>query len=213
MTTRIAEPTLFDEERIVEIADTLASAGWVVFPHFVPTPQIETLRTRVQTLAHNGALRPASIGRGENAHTNAQIRSDGIFWIENGAQDTVDIAARDFGESLVTALNAQLFAGLDHAELHYALYPPGARYGKHLDRHRDSDARVISMVLYLNETWQADWGGELVLYGEDARELTRVSPRGGTLVLFLSERFPHEVLPATQPRMSLTGWLRRRTVC
>ena len=32
----------------------------------------------------------------------------------------------------------------------------------------------------------------------------------GTLVCFLSERFEHEVLPATRSRWSLTGWFRSR---
>jgi len=37
-----------------------------------------------------------------------------------------------------------------------------------------------------------------------------VHPTGGTLVLFLSERFAHEVLPAKRERLSLTGWFKSR---
>jgi len=37
-----------------------------------------------------------------------------------------------------------------------------------------------------------------------------VLPRGGRLVAFQSERFEHEVLPATRERLSFTGWYRRR---
>lgn len=47
------------------------------------------------------------------------------------------------------------------------------------------------------------------LYLADGRELD-VLPEAGTLVLFLSADLPHEVLPATRERLSLTGWLRRR---
>jgi hypothetical protein len=36
--------------------------------------------------------------------------------------------------------------------------------------------------------------------------------RGGTLVVFLSDRFPHEVLPARRERLSLAGWFRRRSL-
>ena len=39
-----------------------------------------------------------------------------------------------------------------------------------------------------------------------------VLPRGGTLVVFLSDRFPHEVLPARRERLSLAGWFRRRSL-
>ena len=35
-------------------------------------------------------------------------------------------------------------------------------------------------------------------------------PQAGTLALFLSGEMPHEVLPATRERLSLTGWFRRR---
>jgi SM-20-related protein len=37
-----------------------------------------------------------------------------------------------------------------------------------------------------------------------------VVPAGGCLVVFLSGEVPHEVLPATRERLSLTGWFRRR---
>ncbi|MCO6705038.1 2OG-Fe(II) oxygenase, partial [Streptomyces sp. CHB9.2] len=37
-----------------------------------------------------------------------------------------------------------------------------------------------------------------------------VLPLGGSLVCFLSGQLPHEVLPATRERLSLTGWFRRR---
>jgi SM-20-related protein len=149
------------------------------------------------------------VGRGHSAHTNTEFRSDGIFWIEAGG-DAADTSAMQFARTLLSALNAQLFLGLDHAELHYALYPPGGRYGKHLDRHRDSDARILSFVVYLNESWKTQWGGQLQLYTMDDTPLTRVEPEAGTMVLFRSELFPHEVLASSQNRASLTGWLRRR---
>ncbi|HQR51332.1 MAG TPA: 2OG-Fe(II) oxygenase [Methylophilaceae bacterium] len=37
-----------------------------------------------------------------------------------------------------------------------------------------------------------------------------VLPQGGTLMTFLSDRFWHEVLPASRERMSVTGWFRTR---
>ncbi|WP_255856521.1 2OG-Fe(II) oxygenase [Marinobacterium rhizophilum] len=38
--------------------------------------------------------------------------------------------------------------------------------------------------------------------------MERVEPCYGTLVVFLSDRFPHEVLPARRQRLSLAGWYR-----
>ena len=65
------------------------------------------------------------------------------------------------------------------------------------------------MVVYLNPNWGADDGGELVLYQNDAdTEGLKVTPLMGTVVLFLSEEFPHEVLPAQRDRYSIAGWYR-----
>ena len=67
--------------------------------------------------------------------------------------------------------------------------------------------RVVSCVLYLNDGWKASDGGALRIYCDD--DVREVMPVGGTLVCFLSERFEHEVLPATRERLSITGWFRR----
>ncbi|MNU05986.1 hypothetical protein D3C72_2509970 [compost metagenome] len=66
-------------------------------------------------------------------------------------------------------------------------------------------------MFYLNEAWPQDAGGQIRLYLDaDCREFVDVEPEAGTLVLFLSDRFWHEVLPARQQRLSVTGWYRRR---
>ena len=95
-------------------------------------------------------------------------------------------------------------------ECHYSRYPRGAFYKTHLDRFGDHDLRVVSLVFYLNERWQDHQGGELLIHDTSGNTIERVLPRSGTMVAFLSARFPHEVLPATRPRLALTGWMRRR---
>ena len=72
--------------------------------------------------------------------------------------------------------------------------------------------RVLSVVAYLNSSWSQDDGGELVLYrDEQDAEGIKVTPLNGTLVIFLSEEFPHEVLPANRDRYSVAGWFRCNT--
>lgn len=57
--------------------------------------------------------------------------------------------------------------------------------------------------------WRAADGGALRLHLSDGG--TRdVVPQGGALAAFRSECLEHEVLPAARPRLSLTGWFRRR---
>ena len=68
---------------------------------------------------------------------------------------------------------------------------------------------MLSVVLYLNEDWHADDGGALRIHVDDGA--TRdVLPEGGTLVAFLAADFEHEVLPATRPRLAVSGWFRTR---
>ena len=38
-----------------------------------------------------------------------------------------------------------------------------------------------------------------------------VTPNFGTIVVFLSEEFPHEVLPALRDRYAIAGWFRLNT--
>jgi SM-20-related protein len=82
-----------------------------------------------------------------------------------------------------------------------------------VDRFRDDDTRVVSVVLYLTAAWRPEDGGCLRLHLRDTGSPTvhDVAPHAGTLVAFLADRFPHEVMPATRARYSLTGWFRRRS--
>ena len=66
--------------------------------------------------------------------------------------------------------------------------------------------------LYLNPRWQAaDGGGLLIEVGKGGRETLAVAPDCGTLVVFLSEDFAHEVLAAKRDRYSIAGWFRARS--
>ena len=60
------------------------------------------------------------------------------------------------------------------------------------------------MVLYLNEAWQPGDGGELALYIDDKQYC--IEPVAKRLLLFRSDKVPHEVLETHKDRYSLTGW-------
>lgn len=112
-------------------------------------------------------------------------------------------------ERLRLALNERLVLGAFTLELHWALYPPGAGYARHVDQPRGGRERVVSIVLYLNEGWQSADGGALRLHHETEGEID-VLPRAGTLAAFRSEGLAHEVCVARRERLALTGWMRRR---
>jgi SM-20-related protein len=112
-------------------------------------------------------------------------------------------------EALRLELNQELMAGLVDFEGHFARYPAGAGYSRHVDQLSGSDVRVLSAVLYLNDEWSDEDGGQLRLHLGDGGSRD-VTPLGGRLVVFRSEQFEHEVLPARRERLSFTGWFRRR---
>lgn len=194
-------PALFDD-----IARALATTGYMVLPQALPPALVDALFIHFKSLAVND-FRRAGIGKEIEHQVNAFVRSDAIAWLDGSHAATSDYLS--WMEALRLGLNQRLFLGLFDFESHYAWYPHGAFYRKHLDAFKGQMNRVISSVLYLNPTWTPADGGELVIYNSDGeRELERIAPQYGKLVLFLSEEFPHEVLPVNKPRYSIAGWFR-----
>lgn len=203
-----AMPISSDHPLLLRIVDELAEHGWSQQNIFLPMDLTRALAAECRKRAAEGEMAPAAVGRGPTSEIREAIRGDRIQWIEPGQALACDryLALMD---SLREAINRSLFLGLEDFESHFALYPPGAFYLKHLDRFRDDDRRAVSAVLYLNEAWLPQEGGQLRMYLKDRGEYD-VLPTGGCLVVFLSGEVPHEVLPATRDRLSLTGWFRRR---
>ena len=200
-----------DHPSLLQIVDDLAERGWSQQNIFLPPSLTRELAAECRARAAQGELAPAAVGRGLAQEVREGIRGDHIQWLEPGQAPSCDqyMAVMD---SLRQALNRALFMGLEDFESHFALYPPGAFYRKHVDRFRDDDKRVVSAVIYLNEDWEPEDGGQLRMYFKDGVQYD-VEPQAGCLVVFLSGDMPHEVMPATRDRLSLTGWFRRRGAC
>lgn len=197
-----------DDPLLLRVVDDLVERGWSQQNLFVPQALTLELAAECRKRSREGELAPAAVGRGPGQEVREGIRGDHIQWVEPGDCAPCD-RYLELMDSLREALNRSLFLGLEEFECHFALYPPGAFYKRHLDRFRDDDARMVSAVLYLNTEWAPGHGGELRMYlkGDVAYD---VAPTGGCLVVFLSGDMPHEVLPAARDRLSLTGWFRRR---
>lgn len=173
----------------------------------LPPALVDALFVRVCGLP-DAALTPAGIGREGEHQVNRFVRGDQTRWLEPG--QPVAAALLGWMERLRLGINRRLYLGLFDYEAHYARYAPGAFYRRHLDAFAGGGTnRVLSTVLYLNPAWGADDGGEMLLYADDGREvLERLAPVYGRLAVFLSERFPHEVLPTRRTRYSVAGWFR-----
>jgi SM-20-related protein len=193
------------------VAAALAAGRCALIPDAVPPSAIAELAADLRRRDDAGMLCSAGTGRG-NAHAiEASLRGDRIAWIEDDDLAPALGPLRALLASLRRALNERCWLGLIDAEMHYALYPPGARYARHRDRFADEDSRVVSFVLYLNEDWRPEDGGALRCHPAGGA-IYDVQPHAGTLVMFLSAELEHEVLPARRERIAVTGWLRRRTM-
>jgi SM-20-related protein len=192
--------------------ERIATDGWTVVPDFLDAGLTASLRQESAALFAQGEFHDAAIGSGADRQVARKVRADQIRWLGDGGQSAAQRACLDAFERLRLALNRQLQLGLFEFECHFARYAPGAYYRKHVDQFSRDSRRRLSSVLYLNEGWQKDDGGELRLYlaREPDAPSVDILPEGGSLVLFLSEGFPHEVLSARRERLSLTGWFKTR---
>ena len=194
------------------LADHFVEHGWAVQEDFLPMARWRALAVEAEQLWVQGAFHEAGIGRDPARRLQVRIRGDYTLWLDRQITPAACQFVEQELEAVRRALNASGCLGLFEFEGQLARYPAGARYARHRDQLRDTQARQVSVVLYLNADWQRTEGGELCLYrGQSAADARMaIKPRGGTLVLFASADTPHEVRPATRARLSLSGWLRRR---
>ena len=201
-----ASPSAPPTEQIVA---GLVRDGYAALPGFLLPALVRALRREALLRDRRGEFTPAAVGGpGERQHDDS-IRTDRTCWLTGEAGPQRRLLA--VLETLRQEINSALFLGLFDLEAHFALYPPGGFYRRHRDAFRNDDARVVSVVLYLNTGWTPEDGGTLRLWPSPEARLQAldIAPRAGTLVCFLSERIPHEVLPAHSDRLSIAVWFRR----
>lgn len=204
--------TLLSEPLLERLATDLAEQGWAICDDFLPLTLTRQLVSECRQRHAHGLLTEAATGRGNAQRIRPELRGDSIQWLEVGQSAATDAYLQAM-DDLRQGVNVRLYLGLEDYEGHFALYPPGGFYLRHLDRFRDDDRRDLSAIFYLNEGWSEEAGGMLRLFLDeqtDAPRLLDVQPVAGRLVLFRSALLFHEVLPAQRERLSLTGWFRRR---
>lgn len=188
----------------------LERQGWAFADESIPDGWARELFLECRKSWEEGLFTEASIGRGTEKGRHSEIRGDSILWLNSKQSSSASQNFLQWAEELRQELNQRYFLGLRSTEFHFARYPVGKAYQKHIDQHRGTPHRKISLVLYLNPQWSAQDGGELCLYSaeDDNVLIQKILPQGGRLVLFRSDLVPHEVLPCFQTRWSLTGWFR-----
>jgi len=155
------------------------------------------------------SLSPASTGNNEDRAVSA-LRGDSSLWLDDPRCGMASKSFLDKLDILRNDLNELLLLGLESVEAHYSIYPVGSIYSRHRDRFRNDDARILSLVCYLNPDWPETAGGHLRLYLKDGD--LDIAPQLGTSVIFSSEEIEHEVMPSAQTRYSIAAWFRRREI-
>lgn len=188
------------------ISDEISRNSWTQATRSFQSDLLRKLGEEARLHEAAGRLNLASTGHNESK-TLSSIRGDSTLWLDDircgdaskKFLQALDILRRDLSQSMML--------GLETVEAHFAVYPAGAAYARHKDCFRDDDARVLSLVCYLNIDWPDDAGGALRLHLPDGSK--DIAPMSGTTVIFLSNEIEHEVLPAKQTRYSIAAWFRR----
>lgn len=179
----------------VGIADNFLSPGLALH-----------LKQNLTTLFAEKQLLPAGTGNNTLVAHDTAFRSDRIYWLDRNHNNLHENAFFDLVDNFVQYLNSTCYTGIASYEFHYALYEKGSFYKKHLDQFKNNNSRKYSMIMYLNNDWQPEDGGELCIYQNSTQQ--KISPNNGKSVFFKSADLEHEVLLANRPRMSITGWLK-----
>ncbi len=213
MDTPLFEELAFHENASYEaIISSLLENNYAVVENFFTPKLIGQLRQVLFQKNKENSLKKAAVGNKTNQVIDREVRGDYIEWIDFSRANNVEKEFFKTIENFVEYLNKTCFMGILHKEFHYAIYPEGTFYERHLDTFKNDDRRILSMVLYLNdESWTIDKnGGELVIYTAKNESLS-LAPYPGRLVIFESQFLEHEVKPVKEgQRLSITGWLKTR---
>lgn len=190
------------------IAAALRATGLCVCPGFLAPATRRALAGDLRAAQDAHGFHRAGTGQGAGHEVRDEVRTDDVCWLDRLTPTAAQAVLWAQLEALQLAFNRSLFLGLVAIDGHFAAYPAGGFYRRHLDRFRADDARTVSVIIYLNADWQPADGGALRIYGDDA--YVDVAPRGGTLVCFLSGEREHEVLASAATRLSFAGWFTTR---
>jgi len=197
-------------ERIIQ---DLLDKRYSVIDNFFNATEVDILREHLLAKYEEDNFKKAAIGNKTSEVIEKSIRGDFILWINETEAGKAEKTYFNKINSLVEYLNRTCFMGILTKEFHYAVYPEGTFYKRHLDTFQNDGRRKLSMVCYLNnEDWKPENGGELSIYTsvEHQEQETKVYPFPGRVVIFESQELEHEVKPVKVPRLSITGWLKTR---
>ena len=165
------------------------------------------LQENIFQLQQDNLMTAAGIGNLEIKDAHQKMRSDQIYWMDKSHDNIYEQEFLQLAEDFIDRLNSTCYTGINGYEFHYAVYAEGSFYKRHRDQFKNDSDRKYSLINYLNDNWQEEDGGQLLVYQEEA--VQKILPQSRTAVFFKSDQMEHEVTVANRQRMSITGWLKR----
>ncbi|MDM1073861.1 2OG-Fe(II) oxygenase [Empedobacter brevis] len=198
-----------------KIIDDLSNQKYSISDFFFSVEETKQLREAIIRTEDKHDFHQAAIGNSQNEQVIKSIRGDKIKWMDEMNKTKTEEIFFSKINDFIDYLNKTCYMGIEESEFHYAIYPEGTFYQKHVDAFKNDDRRTLSIVLYLNdEQWKDEFGGQLTLFlpSEDKEEKELdILPLAGRLAVFDSKTIPHEVKTVNRPRYSITGWLKTRS--
>lgn len=196
-----------------EIITELVEKQYCIADNFFDPVEVAALRNSLKEKYEEDNFKKAAVGNKTNEVIAKSIRGDFILWLNEAESGPAEKLFFNKINAFVDYLNKTCFLGILTKEFHYALYPKGTFYKRHLDTFQNDGRRKLSLVCYLNdEDWKPENGGELVIYKDVSGKETAkaIYPLPGRVVIFESQELEHEVKPVNTTRLSITGWLKTR---
>lgn len=204
----------FQENAVYEaIISDLVERKYSIVEDFFDLKEIRKMRATLLNKYEEDSFKKAAIGNKTNEVIEKAVRGDFILWLNEADAGENELLFFNKINPFISYLNKTCFLGILFKEFHYALYPTGTFYKRHLDTFQNDDRRKLSLVCYLNEEdWIPENGGELVIYKmiEGEEHPITIYPYPGRVVIFESQLLEHEVKPVNTMRLSITGWLKTR---
>lgn len=172
------------------------------------TPELSAgLQQNIAQLQKDDKMTFAGVGNEVVMDTKQKMRGDKIYWMDKSHDNIFEQEFLFQMEGFIDRLNSTCYAGINDYEFHYAVYEEGSGYKRHKDQFKNDSNRKYSLINYLNNDWQQQDGGQLMIYQNN--ESQTIQPQSQTAVFFKSDEMEHEVTLANRRRLSISGWLKQ----
>lgn len=121
----------------------IANHHYSIIEDFFTPREVLLLRQSLLEKHEEDKFKKAAIGNRTNEVIIKSVRGDVILWIDEAKANQAEALFFDKINDLIRYLNRTCFLGISQKEFHYALYPTGTYYKRHIDAFQNDDRRKL----------------------------------------------------------------------